>query len=402
MRQTFLCLYMCVAVVCYASDEGQTSDQSTPISVYLTRTGGDGIIENRSFSHGVVDEPVFSSPENLEQKERAYSLDSLSVRTGHSHEPISPESNAESRDVHPSFALSVAATSEAPAHSQIPAASSLNLSKRFKDGVRNTEWEKALEMIPKKVKVVPSPCVQRFKRAYASFADGLSLFSLIMYGMSGVASGLGGVDYLSNNAFLEPDIMVTIVGLGLIGTVLFRYLWISLSYIIRMDEIRLLSYKRRAQELETERYTNAQLTERLERANIFLMYPSRSMVTARQFLFNFLCCSETLSSTFLAIAGGIFATSAASGITDKDLLHLGSKDLYLSISQGSVLIYAIVYLLHEKAKLLKDRCEAWLTVQQLAKLYLEQVLAVNKDEIYASIFDLQAHLMNERENLLVA
>ena len=402
MHQTFLCLYMCVAAVCYASDEGQTSDHSTPISVYLARTSGDGIIENRSFSLGVADEPVFSTPENLEQKERAYSLDSLSVRTGHSHEPISPESNAESRDVHPSFALSVAATSEAPAHSQIPAASSLNLSKRFKDGVRNTEWEKALEMIPKKVKVVPSPCVQRFKRAYASFADGLSLFSLIMYGMSGVASGLGGVDYLSNNAFLEPDIMVTIVGLGLIGTVLFRYLWISLSYIIRMDEIRLLSYKRRAQELETERYANAQLTERLERANIFLMYPSRSMVTARQFLFNFLCCSETLSSTFLAIAGGIFATSAASGITDKDLLHLGSKDLYLSLSQGSVLIYAIVYLLHEKAKLLKDRCEAWLTVQQLAKLYLEQVLGVNKDEIYASIYDLQAHLMNGRENLLVA
>ncbi|HCU06338.1 MAG TPA: hypothetical protein DIC42_01965 [Holosporales bacterium] len=168
-----------------------------------------------------------------------------------------------------------------------------------------------------------------------------------------------------------------------------------------MDQKRLVSYERRAKELETEKYTDAQLSERLERANIFLMYPSQSMVTARQFLFNFLCCSETLSSTFLAIAGGVFATSAASGVTDKDLLRLGSQDLYLSISQGSALIYAIIYLVHEKAKLLKDRCEAWLTVQQLAKLYLEQVLGVEKDKIYTAIYDLQAHLMNGRENLVI-
>jgi hypothetical protein len=397
MLQAFLYSYLCITAVCYASHEGQTSAQPTPISIHLTNNSDDRIA-----SAAEAEEPVFSTPENAAQTERAYSLDSLSVRAGHSHEPISPQINAESRDAHPSFALSVAATSEAPAHSRALAASSLNLSKRFKDGVQNAEWEKALEMIPNKVKVVPSPCVQKFKRIYTSFADGLSLCSLVMYGISGVAAGLGGVDYLSNNAFLEPDIMVTIVGLGLIGSVLFKYLWISLSYVKKMDQKRLVSYERRAQELETEKYTNDQLTERFERANIFLMYPSRSMVTARQFLFNFLCCSETLSSTLLAIAGGVFATSAASGITDKDLLHLGSQELYLKISQGSGLSYAIIYLLHEKAKILKDRCEAWLTVQQLAKLYLEQVLGVEKDDVYTAIYDLQGHLIHENGNLVVA
>lgn len=406
MVQAFLCLYMCLAGVSFASDKDQTSARSTPISVHLVNHDDGSTINNRLFDQEidepVIDESVFESSANLEQKEYAYSLGNLSVQTSYSHEPISLEGEAENKASHPSVALSVPATSEMAAHSRAQAASSLNLSERFKDDIRNAEWEKELKKVPEKVKVLPAPCVQRFKHLYTSVADGLSLFSLVMYGISGIALGLGGIDYLAHNAFLKPDVMVTIVGLGLIGTVLFKYLWVSLSYVKKMDQKRLVSYELRAQELTREYYTNEQLTERLERANIFLMYPSQSMVTTRQFLFNFLCCSETLSSTFLAIAGGVFATSAASGITDKDLLHLGSQELYLHLSQGSALIYAVIYLLHEKAKSLKERCETWLTVQQLAKLYLKQILCIENDKIYTGIYDLQTHLRNGRENLVIA
>ncbi|HCU06596.1 MAG TPA: hypothetical protein DIC42_03330, partial [Holosporales bacterium] len=217
MRQPFLFLYVCISTVCHASTGDLTSVHSSAISVHEVGNRGETILEERAFAPG-SDRPAFSTPEDLEDRADTPSLGRGSVRTDASHEPISPGRNEGNRGAHSGFALSVPDTAEATTNSQVHAGSSLNLSERFKDGVRNTEWEKALAMIPEKVKVVPSPCVQGFKRAYTSFADVLSLFSLIMYGISGVASGLGGIDYLSHNAFLKPDVMVTVVGLGLIGT----------------------------------------------------------------------------------------------------------------------------------------------------------------------------------------
>ena len=417
-------LYLCISIsILYASDEAHSVFDSNPAPVSVLPTSGFDptiSIDRTSSAFEASDTPVSvisdeniglnlderAIPEDLERdaRVRAGVRGVLHVSISSPNEPISEAPTTGNEGTHfGGFALSLppsprAAGEESHAHTQ----ASLSLSQRFRDGAQNMEWERALAEVPEDVKVVPAPCVQGFKRAYTSFADGLSLFSLIFYGISGVASGLGGVDYLSHNAFLPADVMVSIVGLGLIGTALFKYLWVSLSYVKKMDQKRLISYERRATELETECFTDAQLTERFERANIFLMYPSYTAVTARQFLFNFVCCSETVSSTLLAIAGGVFATSSASGITGKDLLHMGSQDFYLGMSQASALAYTIIFLLHGKAQDLKERCEAWLTVQQLAKLYLMQVSGIKKDAIYKDINDLSEHLKRGRENLVVA
>lgn len=425
MVHFFVCLCVCTSLF-YASDE-----ERSVFDIHSTRVvapalsfdgslNGEGSVPMPEESDGRVsviseknsptrslgthtpdlDEGSFSAPENLERDARARVMATLHASQA-LREPIATAGSCTEETHFGGFALSLPPSPRAEA-SHAHTNATLSLSQRFKDGARNVDLEVALAEISEDVKVVPSPCIQGFKRVYTSFADSLSLCSLVLYGISGVASGLGGVDYLSHNAFLPADVMVAIVGLGIIGTALFKYLWVSLSYVKKMDQKRLVSYERRATELETERFTDAQLTERFERANIFLMYPSYSMVTARQFLFNFVCFSETISSTLLAISGGVFATSSASGITGKDLLQMGSQDFYLGMSQGSALTYAIIYLLHSQSLVLKERCEAWLTVQQLAKLYLMQVSGVEKDDIYKGIHKLDEHLKRGRENLLIA
>jgi len=429
MVQFFVCLGVSISVF-FASDDELTLIHSNafptavPVSVFdetFTIEGAtpvhddlDGrvsVISVPSSLHAHVlapdqdfNEAAFSTPEDLEPDARARAWAASHASNHSSHEPIEPEiSTVENEQPPLGLTLSMPPSPRGAVEgSHAYTYTSLSLTQRFKDGAQSAEWEKALAEIPEDVKVVPSPCVQGFKRAYTSFADGVSLFSLVLYGLSGVASGLGGVDYLSNNAFLPIDVMVSVIGLGLIGSALFKYLWVSLSYVKKMDQKRLVSYEKRAEELETGQFTDAQLTEKFERANIFLIYPSYSMVTARQFLFNFICCSETVSSTLLAISGGILATSSASGITGKDLLHMGSQDFYLGMSQGSAFAHAIIYLLHSKAAELKERCEAWLTVQQLAKQYLIQVSGIEKEDIYKKIYKLDDHLRRGRENLLIA
>lgn len=428
MVQFFVCLCVFTGVF-YASDEKNTvvhteetyaADVSESAFDYLiTITGAQPVQENSDDiisvtstasvhdsvaqeSYHNVEEEFFSTPENLEHERHADPTTTLHASHNSLHEPFDAGDGGHETPLGnftPSLPPSSSATTE---ESQPHTHTSLSLSERFKDGARSSEWERALADIPENVKVVPYSCIQSFKRFYTSFSDGLSLFSLIFYGVSGVASGIGGIDYLSNNAFLPEDDMVTIVGLGLIGAVLFKYLWVSSSYVKKMDQKRLISYERRIAEMDTERFSNAQLIERFERANIFLMYPSYSMIKTRQLLFNFVCCSETISSTLLAISGSFFAVSSVSGITGKDLLHIGSQDSYLAMSQGGALAYAIMLILRTKAGELKERCEAWLTVQELAKLYLIQISGIEKDDVYKDVHKLDDHLKRGRANLLIA
>lgn len=255
--------------------------------------------------------------------------------------------------------------------------------------------EKALDeetyAIPETAAYIPADCVRGFKECMVGFSDKLGMTSRIIKGLSGVGVGIGTADYMVGGTIWNDKHQAQIILLSMASFAVFGSIERFLKKVQLRDELHLASYVRKEDFLAEKQktiptiYTNEEVQEYLKESNQFVLLPSHSAYAMRYFLFNAMCCCESILGVLWAITGGLSGVTTTAGVSGQNLLGFEDMQKYRLLTMIFGATTAVILLLDARRVLLRDHCAEWMKNYDMLVLYFKIIRNIPEETLYERV-----------------